>query len=291
MRDWPELDDAELLERLRLDDAAFQAYLERLAVLVPPGRAFDDAVLERALGYPWERPARSYLLRGGEVTLLEDVDPEARAAVRAGRHPLLAFGANGSPEGLERKLAHFPGAEDRTALVLAGQLEGFDVGPAAMTTLYGSLPATIFPSPGTRVRSSIVWVTAAQLRQLTWSEVSYRLGRLHGARFEPDDPDAGDLDGFCAFASRFGAFQPDGEPVALAAVPALGRSAAARTQRQLLDAVARIVLEPGASAEDLVHALMDRFSRIAPGIRDALRTHAVPLDDAHWLPFPGTAAG
>ena len=284
-RDWPDLGDAELLARLGLDEAGFQAYLENLATWVPADRDFDDAVLERALGYPWARPPSSYVLRGGEVG-----PAEPGAVALDGRHPLLAFGSNGSPEGLERKLAHFEREEDRTVLVLAGRLHGWDVGPSAMTTVYGSLPATIFPSPGTRVRASILWVTPAQLTQLTWSELSYTLGRPRDGSFEPDDPDAGDVTGFCAYASRWGLFAPGGEPLALAAVPADGRTAPARTQRELLDAVARIVLDPEATAEDLVRTLMERFSAVALGIRDALRAHAMPLDRAHWQPFPGTTA-
>jgi hypothetical protein len=279
--DWPDLADAELLERLGLDDDAFRAHLEGLAALVPPGRAFDELVLERALGYPWARPASSYVLRDGTV------EPADLGAVdRAARHPLLAFGANGSPEGLARKLAHFDDPEDRTVLVLAGELHDWDVGPAAMTSVYGAMPATIFPSPGTRVRASVLWVTLRQLTQLTWSELSYALGRPRGAHFEPDDPDAGDVTGFCAYASRWGAFAPHGERVALAAVPARGRTAAPRTQRELLDVVAGLTI--GGDAAGLVRTLMERFTEVAPGIRDRLRPHAVALDGAHWEPFPGT---
>src|SRR4051794_33889589 len=199
--------------------------MEGLAVHAPAGRAYDDAVLERALGYPWARPATSYLLRDG---VAGPADPDALDLTA--RHPLLAFGANGSPEGLARKLAHFEEPEDRSVLVLAGHLHGWDVGPAAMVTLYGSMPATIFPSPGTRVRAAITWVTPRQLTQLTWSEISYALGRPRDAHFEPDEPAAHDLTGFCAYASRWGAFAPHGEPTALAAVPARGRTAAPRTQ-------------------------------------------------------------
>jgi hypothetical protein len=68
-------------------------------------------------------------------------------------------------------------------------------------------------------------------------------------------------------------------------------TAPARTQRELLDAVARIALDPEATAEDLVRTLMERFAAVAVGIRDALRAYAVPLDRAHWQPFPGTKTG
>ena len=72
--------------------------------------------------------------------------------------------------------------------MLAGDLHDFDVGPAAYPTAYASFPATLFVSPGTALRASVLWVTPVQLTALTWTEVSYRLGRLAPIRFEPDLP-------------------------------------------------------------------------------------------------------
>ena len=122
-------------------------------------------------------------------------------------------------------------------LALTGRLREFDVGVAAQPTMYGSLPATLFPSPGTAVSATILWVTPAQFTQLTWSEFTYRLGRLR-TRFEVEETGAG-FDQVLVFVSRFGAFCPDGEPVALAAMPADGprragaeRGATARPRRR-----------------------------------------------------------
>ena len=50
--------------------------------------------------------------------------------------------------------------------MLTGWLEDFDVGPAASLAPTGYMPATLFASPGTRVRAGIVWATAAQVTQL-----------------------------------------------------------------------------------------------------------------------------
>ena len=52
MQDWPDLADDALLERLALDDEAFHAYMEGLAVHVPAGRPFDDEVLARPCAVP-----------------------------------------------------------------------------------------------------------------------------------------------------------------------------------------------------------------------------------------------
>jgi hypothetical protein len=45
------------------------------------------------------------------------------------------------------------------------------VGLAAALATTGYMPATLSASPGTRVRTGIVWTTAAQVTQLTWSEI------------------------------------------------------------------------------------------------------------------------
>ena len=55
--------------------------------------------------------------------------------------------------------------EDRAVLALAGRLWDFDVGAAAQPALYGSMPATLFPSPGTAVGTTLLWVTPAQFTE------------------------------------------------------------------------------------------------------------------------------
>ena len=78
MRDWPPITERELLERLALDDEQFVASFRTLST-VWGRREFQRTVLERALAYPWERPAGSYILRGSEVQLLKDVEAAERA--------------------------------------------------------------------------------------------------------------------------------------------------------------------------------------------------------------------
>ncbi len=177
------------------------------------------------------------------------------ASPAGGRLPALAIGSNAAPEVLERKFAHFAAAADREVLALTGRLHDFDVGVAAQPTMYGSMPATPFPSPGTTVAATLLWVTPAQFTQLAWSEITYRLGQL-GTRFEIDESDTA-FDEVLVFASRFGTFCPLGEPVALAAIPATGRDAPELGQEQLLAAAARLALGPAAGAETLVRAIFE----------------------------------
>jgi hypothetical protein len=278
-----------LLERLAMSDIEFGEYVRGIFSAMP-ARTYEGEALARALGYPWERPPGSYRLTPGGVEPLERMSPAERdaaigeyTAVGDARLPLLAIGSNGAPEVLERKFAHFPGEDDRTVLVLTGHLHDFDVGFAAQPALYGSMPATLFPSPGTAVCVALLWVTPAQLTQLTWSELSYRLGRLE-ARFEVNEGGAA-FDQALVFVSRFGAFCVDGEPVALAAIPASGRGARELTQEQALDAAAELAFGAGATAETLVRALFEDLEATLPKLVATVNPKSQPFSAESWAPF------
>jgi hypothetical protein len=293
MRGWPPITEPLLLERLAMSYDEFLRFLATFTRTIP-SRAFDLALYEHGLGYPWERPPSSYLMRGDVVEPVAGMDDRRREAIFArfaaaegegARFPLLAYGANGAPERLAMKLAHFP-PEDREVLVLAGALHDFDVGAAAHPAFYGALPGTIFPSPGAAVRCAVLWVSAVQFVQLTWSELSYCLGRLDRVRFDADDAGAG-LGSVFAFVSRYGAFSPEGEPVALAAVPAQSRTAQAMTQAELLGAAARLALGAGASGEDLARELFEDYDAFAWGRGHAIRSATTRFASEHWVTFPG----
>lgn len=287
----PPIAEPELLARLALDDAGFRDYMLRFVAHVP-SRACDAEAFARACAYPWERPAGSYLLVDGDVRLLAELpEPEREALIerltapQAGRVPLLAIGANGAPDPLRRKLAHFDDLADRTVLVVTGRLHDFDVGFAPHPALYGALPATIFPSPGTAVTAALLWVTPTQFTQLTWSELSYALGRLR-TRFEVGDADER-FDEVLVFVSRWGTLTLDGAPAALAAVPAEGRAASALTQQQALDRVAAMALGDGADAETLVRAIFHDFASVTVPLVDTLPRRARPFASERWTPFTG----
>jgi hypothetical protein len=288
----PPIAERELIERLALDDDGFRAYIGAFIAQVPR-RTCDAAAFAWACAYPWERPAGSYLLgEDGRATPLSELRRRDReraierfSAPDAGRVPLLAIGSNAAPETLQRKFAHFEDAGDRTVLGVTGRLHEFDVGFAAHPTFYGALPATIFPSAGTAVATTLLWVTPAQFTQLTWSELSYRLGRLR-TRFEVDHADER-FDEVLVFVSRWGAFCPDGRPVALAAVSADGRIAPALTQEQALHRAAALALGDGASAETLVRAVFDDFAALAPELSATLHRAAQPFASERWTPFAG----
>lgn len=291
MPSWPPIEEPELRARLALGDAEFRQLIREFAGAVP-AREFAAAELAHAVGYPWARPPGSYELRGGEVALLAAQSEDEREALieryrdpGAGRVPLLAIGSNAAPATLERKFAHFEAAADRAVLALTGHLRDFDVGPAATVAIYGSMPATIFPSPGTEVAATILWVTGPQFTQLTWSELSYWLGRLH-TPFAVEDAEVG-FDDVLVFVNRLGTFCPEGEPVALAAVPARHRNAEAMTQDQLLDAAAALALGPGARAEDVVRACCEDMGGLVARVAETVWRHSCPFESPRWTPYLG----
>ena len=161
MRDWPPIAEPELLDRLALDNGHFTAFFQDV-IAAWPRREFDPEAFEHALGYPFERPPGSYILRGEDVEMLKDVDGVKRESVIAAftenRYPIVSFGANAAPDRLSMKFGHFDDEADREVLVLAGDLHELDIGAVASPPLLGYMPATLFASPGTAVRAAVIWV-------------------------------------------------------------------------------------------------------------------------------------
>jgi hypothetical protein len=288
MRGWPPIHDPRVLAWLALDHEAWRGVLEQ-RMRGFGRRPYDAAALEHALSYPWERPAGSFVLRDGEVEQVEDIAQGDRRALMSAfareRHPLVAFGANGAPSRLEARFAAFDDPTDRTALVLTGELHGVDVGAQASPTAFGSMPGALFASQGTAVRASVLWLTPPQLAELTMAELGYRLGRLDRARFVMDEAGIA-VEELFAYVSRIGALRLEGEPVALAAIPARGRSARAMTQEQLLDAVATLALGPSARAGDIVRMCVEDMPALLRRIAPLTWPTAVRLPDDHWTPYP-----
>jgi hypothetical protein len=285
--------DPQLLERLMLPDEAFVDYFLEL-VSHFPAREWTRRSFVHGLRYPWTRPDRSYLLRDGVTHLLHELDEAERAEIlerhlgpAAGRAALLAFGSNVAPKNLAVKVAHHTNLEDREILVLAGDLHDLDVVACAAIAVYGAMPATLAASPGTKVRAAVMLVSATQLTTLTWGEITYRIGRLHGARFTVEDavPEV-ELDSPLAFVSRWGAFAPDGAAASLAAIPATGRRARAWSQQELVDRAADLALGPdGGGAEALIRSGYRDVGAMAARIVPALRPYAQPFDFPGWIPI------
>jgi hypothetical protein len=198
------------------------------------------AILARALEYPYATPDRSYLYLDGAAVELPPEGPDLDA-----RTPLLAYGANASPEALGRKLTQLPGVE---LPVVRFELEGFDVVYSAHVSPYGAVPTTLFESPGTVAPAFLLHPTAEQLALLTATEPNYDLVEVAGTP---------------AYRSKHGCLKIDGSPVALAAVRSAGRTLPELDEPAMLDRV-RASLEPDLSLEEFIHASIARGGMSLP---------------------------
>jgi hypothetical protein len=192
-----------------------------------------EAILKRALTYPYATPERSYLYREGRPEeLAEDFDREDRT-------PLLSYGANAAPEALALKLASLPGVP---LPVVRSELHDFDVVYSAHVSPYGSVPATLTESPGTVAPVFVLYPTAEQHALLSATELNYDLVQIGDAQ---------------AYRSKHGCLEFDGSPIALAAVRSRGRTLPELDQPAVLERV-RAELQPQLSLEDFIHACIER---------------------------------
>jgi len=195
--------------------------------------AQKEAILKRALTYPYATPERSYLYREGRA---EELPPDFDLD---GRRPLISYGANAAPEALALKLAALPG---EPLPVLRLQLHGFDVVYSAHVSPYGAVPATLLESPGTVAPVFVLHPSEEQRALLTATELNYDLVAVGGAE---------------AYRSKHGCLELDGSPVALAAVRSRGRSLPELDEPAVLDRV-RAQLAPQLSLEEFVYACIER---------------------------------
>jgi hypothetical protein len=201
----------------------------------------SDEALQRALRYPYAAPERSFVLAKGRA-----VEPSAWPGPEmSDREPLLAYAANAAPAALTRKLGRRaePLLAERAAAI------GFDVVYSAHVSLYGAVPATLIPSPGTEVAVFVLRLSAAQRQAIDATEPNYELSRLPGLECRLDDGRV--LDELPVYLSRHGPLDLDGSAVALAAVPATRRRLPALSEPEVLDRV-RGVLAPERSLERFV---------------------------------------
>ena len=192
------------------------------------------------LAYPFAAPPESFVLGEGG---------------REGRTIVLAYGANGSPEVLRRKLG-----DDVSLEAVPGTLHDFDVVYSAHISPYGAVPATLHRVAGRAVAAWALFVTDAQLERLAQTEPNYTLHRLTGLAFEPADT-------LLAFISRHGALAVEGAPVRLAD----------RGQQQVQELV-RARLAPSESLEEFV-AQNARDPDRATRFTAVLRRDGIPFGD------------
>lgn len=225
-----------------------------------------DPVLARAAGYPYGITDHSFTLIDGEARPFD-------ASLVAGRTPVIGYGSNQSPDQLRRKYG-----ENRSPIpVQRAWLDDHDVVYSAHFASYGSLPAALRHTPGTRVAVAINWLDDEQLAVMHPTEQqNYHFARLGGIALYTAEGTL--LDSAHAYLGFRGHIARDGVPVALAAVRAENRTLPALGQLAAL-AWLRDHMAPGTGLAEFVRAHIDdvglRGSRVA-----ALLDHAVAVAHA-----------
>jgi len=170
---------------------------------------------------------------------------QADSSTQPGPHPLLAYGANRSREGLTHKL----GAPSPPVAAVHGWLRDFDVVYSAHISPYGAIPATLQHSPGTEVSVHVLHLYDAQLAAIDRAEPNYELATLEGLAIELDGGSR--LQTAYAYLSRHGCLSLGGAECALSAIRARRRAFAEHDQEAMLTAV-RDRLAPGTGLEDFI---------------------------------------
>ena len=229
------------------------------------------AAVAHALGYPFGIPTGSYLLAEGRPVEFDGTDPTA-----GGRIPVLAFGANASPAGLERKL----GARASAARVpvVAGALHDFDVVHSAHVAPYGSIPGALQHCPGAVAAVHVVYLLPDELASVHRSEPNYVFACLREIDLRLEG--GAHSDTMHAYITRHGCLRLDGAPVGVAGVPVAGRSWPTLDQPAML-AAARDRLAPGEELDAFVLAQAGDPD-VAAARTAALREDAIPFEWTEW---------
>jgi len=234
--------------------------------MVTPRAVMDP--LERALAYPYEAPAHSYLFRGGEA-----VQSAIGPREREGRIPVLACGSNRTPAPLKRK---FAGEADAAIAVERVFLADFDSVYAAHISGYGSIAATLQHCPGTRVELFVTWLPEALMARMHATEgrgAFYDYVRLDGIALESESGER--FDHAYAYAFHAGCLALGGSMAALAGVPAERRRFKALTEADVQAAAQAKLGENGPLEAFVLAAVHDQAVRLAREAR--LCADAIPF--------------
>jgi hypothetical protein len=148
--------------------------------------------------YPYDRPVRSFFVNGADAGPLPTGPP------------LIAYGANASPEALARKL---PGAR---IAALAAKLRGWAVVHSAHLSPYGAVPATIIRDERAEAAVHVLFVDEGRAR-MDATEPNYRRLWLHDLQLDADH--VGPIASAEAYVSRHGPLLLDGAHVPLGSRP------------------------------------------------------------------------
>jgi hypothetical protein len=198
----------------------------------------DGAFPWDPLEYPFAVPSDSFLWMASRAEPLSSSEFVHELITQ--RHAVLAIGSNASPAQLTRKFSDErfvdPASPNGRIPVLRAVAEGVDVVYGAHLAEYGSLPATLLDTPGTRAHVFVTWLTSMQLERMNETEGlghSYQLRQIGGVRSHGEVVDAA-----MSYVTVGGVAVLGGGPLGLVSINASGSSWPRGTQRQAWDSLA-----------------------------------------------------
>ena len=243
--------------------------------------------LSQAKSYPYPAPSGDFWMRDG----LPELRPDGIVAAECqSRHPVISVGSNRAPLQLRRKF----GAQ-ATLPVTSCVLHDCDIVYAATMSYYCAVPATAFPSPGTKVTLNIAWLDDDQLQHMHATEalgVAYDFVQLdeglvdHGTR---DDADFFSQPVY-GYQSRAPMMAIDDTPIAHALIPAEGRRFQAFDQPAMLAHLKSIAGADHLVLDDWLDGLRrNKAERLE--VMAQLKDHGLAVEQAPWRILDATATG
>ncbi|ADH98667.1 hypothetical protein [Salisediminibacterium selenitireducens] len=187
-----------------------------------------------AKSYPFPSPSDSFLYAADGEASLGSIS-ELSSMIHK-RTPVLAYGSNCAPYQLKRKFGDYLGEFGEVIPVIKATIRDTDVVHSPFIVPYGSIPATITPSPGTNAEVFITYLTDDQLQIMHRTEAV-------GLIYEYIPFDEGlvtahipslSIEGIHTYRSMAGVFHIDGAPVALKDAGANNRRFHAMNQLEIL---------------------------------------------------------
>ena len=266
--------------------------------------------LHLATQYPYDPPHESFLFVNGCALAIETPgeDPLVDAHVRLGdrrvraadaldelnaagvpnmatRTPVLSYGSNTSPFGIDRKYAPVYAEGPVVIPGIACDLAGHDVVYSPHFSRWGTMPATIAASLETTVRLTVLYLSPDQLRLMHDIECgpppgrrgNYLFGTLSNIDLTFDGGET--ISEVPTYVSHYGVLALGDQPVALPAIDATGRQYPGLTGAELL-----------ARVQEELSVAEPRDSFLAQLIADvAFRQHCTArlVERARGIELPG----
>ncbi len=200
---------------------------------------------QRATLYPYKAPDFSF-------SFLDGAFVKGLHLPLKDRYPVLSIGSNRSPYQLMKKFT----SNDRFCVTPAYLYE-MDVVYSALISSYGSIPATLWPSAGTKVKLNIAWLNETQLNKMHLTEgigIAYEFIEIKYNYIELKDCETPKK--VFAYVSKNGAIMLDNLPLRLSAIVASNKKFYSKTELSMLRLIKELFVKNNHSLKDWIKKII-----------------------------------